>query len=365
MTRFNDIAGDAESLPPLGPGEALELAAYVSELAKAGLPLAPGLRAAAAEADTGRLGGAFSKLASELEAGRPLDSALESVASSLPPHIRALMVAGARSGQLHATLDGLLAHERSIDDMTQRLWQASLYPATLLVFFAGWVLFISWWIVPSMQIDTSLADDLFSGFNSRPWFEHGRPLIEFAQVAPPLLLASLGTLVVIVIFARVFSGPGLVSRMASAVPLYGRALWYRSLTEFSGLLPIFLARELPLGEALELTSLAARDPAIRADCATMAAEVNSGRDLSACLAQRSTFPATLVALVQWGQANALVDTLQCARQMYADRFDMQVRLARMIVPPIVFLLIGGSALFVAYGVFGSLMSLVKLLVDLS
>lgn len=347
----------AEELAPLSTADAVELASYLSQLAKAGLPLGGALRAAAQDAPPGRLPQAMGALAAKLEAGHSLESALESLSSRLPAHVRELVIAGTRSGRLAQTLEGILAHERGMDDMTRQLWQAALYPAVLLGFLIAWLLFTTLWLIPEMHADLLLAD--FTA-NVPPTARH---LIEFARITPPLLLATLCTTLIIVGAARWFGGAGAVSRLFAQVPLLGTAWWYRGLTEFCGLLGVFLEQQLPLGDALRLVSTTARDPAVAAACRKAAAEVAQGRDLSQCLEQDSLFPPTLVHLVRWGeQHSALSDALASARQVFCDRLELQTQLVRMVLPPIAFFLIAGSVLFVVAGMFGALQ---RLIFDLS
>ncbi len=362
------VAAVDKPLPALKSSDAVELASYLSELAKAGLPLGGGLRAAAKDLPAGKVPAALEALALRLESGHSLESALDSLGSRLPRHVRELMVVGARSGRLAETLDQVLAHERGMDDLGRRLWQAVVYPATLMTFFVTWLLFATLWLIPQMHVGTMLADaDVLAYTNSHPSLPAAsRRLIEFSRIGPPLILAVIGGTLLIVGIARAAGGAGSVSRLLAHVPLFGPAWWHRSLVEFSGLLAVFLKQQLPLADALRLVSLSARDAAIRAACAKAAGDVAAGRPLSQCLSGKSLFPATLVNLVDWGQRHsALGDALEGARQMYLDRFELQLQLIRLILPPIVFLLVGGSALFVAYGLLGSIGSFVKLLTDLA
>jgi type II secretory pathway component PulF len=356
-----------EPLPALSASDAVELASYLSQLAKAGLPLGGGLRAVAKDLSSGNVPTALEALASRLESGHSLESALESLGSRLPRHVRELMVVGARSGHLAETLDKVLAHERGMDDLGRQLWHVVAYPITLMAFFIAWLLFATMWLIPQMQVGSLLVDmgDFYT--TPRQWVPaSSRRLIEFAHVTPSLILAAIGATLLVVGIARVTGGARLVSRLLAQVPLFGPAWWYRSLIEFSGLLAVFLKQQLPLDDALRLVSLSARDAAIRAACAKAAGDVAAGRELSQCLSGNSLFPATLVNLIDWGQRHtALADSLDSARQMYLDRFELQLQLMRLILPPIAFLLVGGSALFVAYGLLGSVTSMVKLLTDLT
>jgi type II secretory pathway component PulF len=154
-----------------------------------------------------------------------------------------------------------------------------------------------------------------------------------------------------------------VSRLAARLPLLGKAWRYRSLVDFSGLSSIFLDRQLKLDEALALVAQSARDPAMRVASASLAQRVQSGGDFSQGLAACHVFPATLVNLVDWSAArSAPADALRTAREMYAERFSLQLRLARLLLPPVVFVIVFAAAWFVLFSMFSPL---VKLITDLS
>jgi general secretion pathway protein F len=336
--------------PALSTSDAVELAGYLSELTKAGLPLGDAMRAMAKDLSSRRLSKALGALSKKLEAGHSLEAALESLGSRLPVHLRELIVAGARSGKLTHTLDRLLAHQREMNDMTGQFWQAVSYPAVLMVFLTGWLLFAALWLVPEMQVDSLLSE--FGG-NAANLDGPGQRLAEFTRVAPPLILGTLGAMLLLVGAVRVFGGTRQVSRLFAQLPLVGPAWQYRGLTELAGLLAVFVEQQIPLGEALRLTSLAARDPAVRAACRKAAEGVAAGRELSQCFEGPSFFPASFVNLIRWGERHgALADALRTAHDMFFDRFELQTQLARLIVPPIAFALIAASALFVASGVLG-------------
>jgi type II secretory pathway component PulF len=356
---------------PLSHADAVELAHYISALSRADLPMADGARAIAGDLPPGQLAGTLRCMSEALENGQSLEDAL---GQTLPPHVRELIVAGADSGRLAETLDALLVHERSMDDLGQQLWQAVSYPCTLFAFLLVWLLFIALWLVPQMDTSFLLADmEELSGYGQY-WNNLKEPrespyaarLAEFARVLPPMILIVGCCLVVALVAVRLFGGRAHLSRLMTCVPLIGPAWRYRGLTEFAGLSSLFLQRSRPLADALRLTASASRDAAMR-EVATFAAEqADAGRPLSQSLAQRFSIPKTMVNLVAWGESNnALAESLGNARRMMAERFELQLRLIRLVVPPIVFILAAGSAVFVAYGWIGALSHAVRLLTDLS
>ncbi len=344
-------------LRPLGAAEAVELAGYISQLAAAGLPLTGGLRSLAGDVPSDRIARSLSGLATRLEGGQSLPSALEAMSPPLPPHLREIIVSCARSGRLAPSLDRLLAHERDMDDMTRQFWEAVTYPAILLTFLVAWLLLVSLWLLPETQVDA-----LFDMFDSSPQSFVAHRLLEFSRIVPPLVLATLGGVALVAVGVRVLGGAGRLSRLAAHVPFLGKAWWYRGLTEFSGLVGVFLEQQLPLGEALRLAALAARDPAVTATCRHAAREVAAGGQLSTCLERRSFCPATLLNLIRWGERNAaLGDALRAGREMFSDRFNLQTQITRLVLPPIVFLLVAFSVMLVMSAFF----LLIKLITDLA
>jgi type II secretory pathway component PulF len=356
------------SPPRLSASEAVDLTGYLAALARTGLPLAPGLRAMAGEVSGSRLNQALTTLAARLESGHSLPAALATLESSLPAHHREVLLASASSGQLSATLDDLLAEERLVDDLGRRLWQAVLYPTVLLTLLTAWILFVAMWLIPQMDIASILSDvdDLsqlsWNAAPNDPPVDRGTRLTEFSRVAPIVVLGSLAAGLLVLLVAGAIGGRALISRLLGQVPLVGTAWRYRSLVEFSGLLAALVRRQLSLPEALRLTALSERDPAFCQAATAAAARTAEGASLEACLKHDALFPPTFRNLVAWGEAHhALVEALDGARQMYLERFELQLRLVRLVVPPLVFLLVAASVLLVAYGWISSVTSAIRML----
>ena len=82
----------------------------IRALVRAGVPLERGLHTAARDL-RGRLGRITGALAGRLNRGESLVQALEAEKQVLPPLYRAVVEAGARSGQLPVALEGLTTYK--------------------------------------------------------------------------------------------------------------------------------------------------------------------------------------------------------------------------------------------------------------
>ena len=164
--------------------------------------MSDGLRAIAKDLPLSRLSTTARLVAEQLEAGQSLEAALTSLGPSFPAHVRGMVVAGGRTGGLGRSLDAVLAHERAMDDLSRRLWQAVAYPLLLFAFLAAWLVFVGAWLVPSIEIASVLSE--FQSLNqpSGEPTEFGAAahrLTEFGRIVPPLVLSTLGILLAVVV----------------------------------------------------------------------------------------------------------------------------------------------------------------------
>src|SRR5262245_39050214 len=88
----------------LSPDDTAVVIAQMAQLAAAGIPLSDGLYAAAEELPR-RQSAALRQLAAAIDAGQTLDQAVVTLQTRLPAHVRGLILAGLRSGQLGLVLE--------------------------------------------------------------------------------------------------------------------------------------------------------------------------------------------------------------------------------------------------------------------
>ncbi len=100
----------------------------IAGLSAAGLPLASGLLALADEQPSRRPRSVFGRLSRSLEAGEPLDVALESESERLPKHLRGLVLAGLRTGQLGQVLGRFAIFANFGTDLRRQMWIGLMYP---------------------------------------------------------------------------------------------------------------------------------------------------------------------------------------------------------------------------------------------
>jgi type II secretory pathway component PulF len=328
--------GEAQSADatarPTTKGDAAALTDHLAALARADLPLAPGLRALADQMTASRLKRDIAALADRLEAGVSLADALDGSQRSIPPYLRGAIIAGLRTGQLGNVLEEVALQQQANRDVTRGVWTALAYPLFVLGLLLVLVLVMMAWIVP-------LFADIFSDFGL------DLPVVTqfvIALSAPqwPLLGLVLLVLLMGLIAVGSYRPSWSPTNVLFAIPLIGPLWAWSGMTEFCRLLGTLLRFEVPLPEALRLTADGIRDPGIGRASRRLAQQVEHGQALASGVAQSRLFPRSLVALIRWGQQiESLPKALLMAGEIYADRVRYQSMFVKTALPPILLIVV--------------------------
>jgi len=335
--------------------EAAEFGSQLAQLAKAELPLAPGLRAMAEEMPRPRIARALRQLADQLDAGVSLEAALESLGKRFPTHVRGLILAGVESGRLAEALEEFAAVESGRLQLQRRVWRTLAYPCLLLGLAVLLVVFACLCIVPEF-------DRMFDEFGAE------LPAVTelLMSMAGPGFGVVIGVLVLFLaglVLLALTRGSAWSSRVLYAVPLIGPMWRWAGLANFARLMTLLLGHQVPLPKALRLTAAGLREADLSAACLRAADEVEAGRSLSDVLADFWQFPPTLRPLVAWGEATSNpAAAFRAGVEMFESRVTVRVPLLQAVLPPIVFVTILGTVGFVVTALF---MPLIQLITTLS
>jgi type II secretory pathway component PulF len=338
----------------LSSEEAIELAGHVADLAKAQLPLAPGLRAMADELPGARVSHVLRRLAAQLESGASLEDALLAQEGRLPAHVTGMIVAGVRSGRLAEVMEQFVAIERGRQETRHRIAATMFYPTLLFIGLLVLLLFFSVLLIPQFRkIFEEFDMELPSMTEFVLWFG-GAGIWYFVHVVVLFAVA--------LYLACTLPRPYWLRRIAYVIPLIGPILRASSLVAFSRLMKILLDQRVPLSESLRMVAEGVRDPALAGACRAAARDVEAGSLLSEALAGYWQFPPTLQPLVQWGQGTSnLAEAFYAAGEMYEGRLRVRDTLLATVIPPLALLIIGFGIGFVVVSLFMPLINLISAL----
>jgi type II secretory pathway component PulF len=338
--------------PALSAAAAQAVVAQAAQIAATGMPLPAGLRAAATECDSWRVARGMRRIAAEMEQGRSLDECLQAATRQLPPHLTGLVRAAQRTGAIGPMLAEWLENRRVAREQWRAIVAALAYPTLAVLLAVGvYVLFATVIVSPFKQMYEEF------GLKLPPMTTQ---FLRSCEVAVPMLVLLVGSALATAVAARVFGGRAGWSWLLTNLPLVGNAWHWTGVAETLRCLSLLVQHRVPLPEAMRLAADGATDAYVGNQCRHLADSVEQGTSLTMALVQRHTLPVSIVPLVRWGeQHDALSAALLSAAEMIEQRLEMRANLLVQIIPPIVFVVVGGTVSFGAIALFLPMISLIQ------
>jgi type II secretory pathway component PulF len=337
-----------------------EVINYIAELTANELPLAEGLRAAAAESTRPSATRVLLQLADEIDRGVTLPDAVSEAAYGFPSFMRGLVIAAARTRQLGITLDELIAHDRDIHRVWRTLAGSLVYPVLVLAMAVTVMVLLFVYIVPQFK-------EMFEEFGLvLPSVTNA--LIRMSDLCVMLTsgiqgwftVTSLISIVIAIGVLRFAIGGARWQWLVSTLPIIGPLWSWSGAAGFSRLLAVLVDNEIPLPEALNLAGQGVREQNIHEACITFSQGVESGSRLSELLADSPDLPRSLVPFVEYGEEQGdLADALRVASNLFLDRLRLRAALLRSVSPPVIFIAVSLVVLLTVVSLLFPLINLIQ------
>lgn len=349
-------------LGPITLDELIALNDEIAALARAGVPLESALAELGADMP-GRLGKIVTTIAQETSRGESLPQVFSRHSAGLPPVYRAVVEAGLRTGRLSSALEALAGSIRRVAETRRAVAMAAIYPLLVLIF--AWGLF-------AFFID-KIAPGLLSALGS---FGGMKPLMAMVARAGATVIYWGPAVPVVVLIAGglwwSYSGRAAMveshwaGRLLGWLPWMGATLrWSRNAT-FAEVLAMLVESEVPLHEAVVLAAQSAGEKQTIAAAEQLAAVLERGERWDRSRPQRLQFPPLLLWLISAGDRHGelLLPAMQSAAQTYRRRARHQADLARLFLPVLLTVAIGGTAtLIYALALFWPYTSILRTLAE--
>ncbi|MHB0956960.1 MAG: type II secretion system F family protein [Pirellulaceae bacterium] len=347
------VATSVEQSPfALSGKEANQLAQQVAQVSMAKVPLAAGLRAAAEETDNRRVSRALRWIADQVDQGRSLEDTLTHSGRFLPAHVSGLILAAARTGTLGEALMDLVEQQQSVRSLRREILSGLVYPLVVVGLAVVVLLYVIYFVMgPIGQMFDEFGLKLPAATQLVFWWRDTGWWI--------LALALLGFLALLVL-VRLLAGRARWQRLTSTMPLFGGLWQATAIAEWAGLLNVLLKHRMPLPEALRLAGHGMRNAHIGQISLRLADGVARGRSLSQMMFSYRSLPSSLIPLLEWGEkTGTLSESFGVGREMFAKRAGTRAALVQFLIPPILFIWIGSTVLFVVAATFLPLVDLVS------
>ena len=329
---------------------ATELALFTRQLAtlvRAALPLDEALSAVGQQTEKQRIKSMIFALRSKIMEGHTLASGLKDFPRVFPELYHATVAAGESSGHLDIVLDRLADYTESRQQMSQKIAQATIYPAILTVMAFLVVTGLLMFVVPKIVevFDTS---------------GQALPAITSAMIWISEFLQNWWWLLLILGVAGYFGLQRFLAIPANKrryhllllkLPVIGKLVRGLNTARFSRTLSILSSSGIPVLDALQLaapvvTNLPMRDAIIDA-----AARVREGSSIYAALDRSKLFPPMTLHLIASGESSGkLEDMLDRAAVQQERELEGLIATFMGLFEPLLIVAMGGIVLLIVLSI---------------
>lgn len=288
--------------------------------------------------------------------GRSLSQAMRDFPRIFSPLYVNLVSAGEASGALPDILKRLVAHLSGVKALQDRVTQALVYPAVLVV--AGGVL-----IVVFMTVMVPKLTTFFKGTGqalpaaTQMLVTANRMLVSYWWLA---VIAGFGLYSLFKILTRSTEGRKAWDFFTWKLPIYGRIVRYRFYAQFARTLGTLMENGVTLLRALELLEEISGNEYIRQSMSKVRSAVVDGATLSTALSDQGILPELFIDMLAVGeQSGRFGNTMHLIADVYERELDSQIKIVSTLIPPIVMIVIASFVGVVVYAILSAVFGLTQ------
>jgi general secretion pathway protein F len=334
---MNAPTGGTAAAPALA--DFIALNEEIAALVRARIPLESQLADFGRELP-GRAGELARQVARRLEAGENLAEAIENECASLPVAYRAVIVAGAESGQLAAALESLVDSAARTEQLRRITGVALIYPAVLAV--------VACWLLALVFANVIPKFDWLGQYRFGPvvWLSSWRytvPLLTFILPGLLVLLAAVWWWR----SGRLNAAGAANSGWLGWLPGNRKIRRWSQTATFADLLLLMVDRGVPLDRALRLAAESTDDASLRTAALQLADQSHSGSAAGALRHSEEGSAGEIPLLIRLALHHAkdralLAGGLRQAAAMYRERAVRAAQWYAEYLPILLTVLIGGA-----------------------
>ena len=301
-----------------------------------------------------RLGPLSQSLHQALVDGRSLSQAMRDFPRIFTPLYVNMVSAGEASGALAEILRRLVIHLADVKALRDRVTQALVYPALLVVAGLGLIIIFMTVMVPQLtSFFTQTGQALPPA--TRALLKVNYLITHFWWVA----VIAVGSLVgLFKIFTRTREGRRAWDMFVWKLPVFSSLIRYRFFAQFARTLGTLIENGVTLLRALELLEEIAGNEYIRVKMLDVRRAVVDGATLSVALGEQNIFPELFIDMMSVGeQSGRFGDTMQIIADIYERELDTQVKTVSALIPPMILLAIAAVVGLVVYGILSAVFGL--------
>ncbi len=329
---------------------AMDLALVTRQLAtlvRSSLPLEEALRTVAAQTEKRHLKRILLAIRAKVREGHSLASGFADFPRVFPELYHRTIAAGEETGHLDVVLDRLADYTESRQQMRQKVLLALFYPALLTIISILIVIALLTYVVPQVvRVFENVAQDL------PPLTQALITLSDTLREHGMLIFGLLAALIIgFNLLLRKPAFRAMVQRFQLKIPLIGRLIRGINAARFSRTLSILAASNVPILEALRISSQVLTNVPMRQGVEDATLRVREGSALHTALEKTGYFPPLTLSLMASGEASGdLEGMLERSANIQEREIESMIATVLGLFEPILILVMGGVVLIIVLAI---------------
>jgi MSHA biogenesis protein MshG len=359
INQSKSMAGGTTDLANIDIGELLgfsvisldELIVFCRQmyaLVRSGVPILRAINGMAESSTSPKLRVALTDIASQLEGGYALSSALNKHPKIFSPLFISLVHVGENTGQLDGSFIKLASYFEREQDTRKRIKTALRYPSFVLAAIAIAMVILNIFVIPTfanmfakLGADLPIATKILISSSNF-----------FLNYWPHMLVASIFAFFGIRHYLKTERGMYLWDRLKTKLPIVGSIIERSILSRFSHSFSIVLKAGVPLTSGLTLVSDAVDNTYMREKILAMRGGIESGDSLLRSANSSKLFTPLVLQMVAVGEETGRVDELlEEVGDYYEREVDYELSTLTARIEPIMIAIVAGMVLILALGIF--------------
>ena len=340
--------GDLLGFSPVALDDLIVLCRQMYALMRSGVPILRAINGLAESSTSVKLREVLSEVASQLEGGYALSSALNQHPKVFSTLFVAIVHVGENTGQLDSSFQKLASYYEREQETRKRIKAAMRYPTFVLSAIAVAIVVLNIFVIPTFA-------DMFSKLGADlPWAT--KALIAssnfFINYWPHMLVGFIGLVMGTRYYLRTPNGKMAWDRRKLKLPIVGSIIERSMLSRFTHSFAIVLRAGVPMTSGLTLVADAAGNDYMQEKIIGMRTGIESGDSLLRTAVSSDLFTSLVLQMIAVGEETGRVDELLEEVGDYYERevdYDLSTMTAR--IEPILLMVVAGMVLILALGIF--------------
>lgn len=320
----------------------------LATLIGAGIPISQSMHILEEQTDNKKLKAAISEIASDIEGGLSLSTAMERQKHIFSPLYASMIKAGEVGGILDQTLEKVADEIEKEHELVAKIRGAMAYPSVILLAMLGVVIYMITNIIPQIgKVFSEMGGQLPATT---------RFLMGTSKIVSSYGIFIFAGLIAFFIFARrvIKKNPEVRyhwHQFLLKIPVIGKLIKKLNIARFTRTLGSLMTSGVTVLEAMEVSSDAIQNEVFKREIKEAAEKVKNGSELAEPLKTSKVFPIIVPSMIAVGEETGTMDTiLKKLSDFYEKEVDNTVKNLSSLLEPMMMIIIGLGVGFIVISI---------------